>query len=238
MYADQELYETGFEELEGEFEGAGGFGAEELEGEGEYGEGETGAFSPNDELDLAAEMLSVSNEAELDQFLGKLIGRAVKGVRRFAMSPTGMALGGILKNAARKALPVVGRALGTAVGGPVGGALGGRLASAAGRAFGLELEGMSPEDQELEVARGYVRFAGAAAQQAAMAPRSAPPRTIAMTAARAAAQRYAPGLYRPTGSVGALPTSYQSPYPTSYPTPRRRSGRWVRRGHVIVLLGV
>jgi len=48
-----------------------------------------------------------------------------------------------LKLLAEAALPIAGRALGTFVGGPVGGMIGGKLASAVGRMFGLELEGLS-----------------------------------------------------------------------------------------------
>ncbi|MGH7520870.1 MAG: hypothetical protein ACREMI_06300 [Gemmatimonadales bacterium] len=69
-------------------------------------ESETG-LDEVDEMDLAAELLGVSDEAELDQFFGKLIKKAGK----FLKSPTGKALGGILKNVARKALPIAGRAV-------------------------------------------------------------------------------------------------------------------------------
>ena len=58
-------------------------------------------------------------------------------------SPVGRLVGGVLRRVARTALPIAGRVAGTVFGGPVGGALGGRRASAAGRMFGLELEGLS-----------------------------------------------------------------------------------------------
>jgi hypothetical protein len=67
-----------------------------------------------------------------------------------------------LKPLAKAALSIEGRALGTFVGGPVGG----KLASAAGRMFGLELEGLSAEDREFEVARRFVRFASATTKNA------------------------------------------------------------------------
>jgi hypothetical protein len=44
-----------------------------------------------------------------------------------------------------------------------------KLASAAGNAFGLEWEGLSPEDRDFEMARRYVRFATHAAKKAAAA---------------------------------------------------------------------
>ncbi len=92
---------------------------------------------------------------------------------------------------AKRALPLAGRAAGTFLGGPVGGAIGGKLASAAGKAFGLELEGLSPEDQEFEVAKRFVRFAGEATKKAAQAPRSAPAKKAAAVAVKTAAIRRA-----------------------------------------------
>ncbi len=48
-----------------------------------------------------------------------------------------------------------------------------KLASAAGRMFGLELEGLSVEDREFEVARRLVRFALTATKNALSAPPAA-----------------------------------------------------------------
>src|SRR5262245_48554282 len=162
-------------------------------------------LSEADEMELAAELLEISGEDELDRFLGNLISKAGRAVGGLIQSPVGRALGGILKGAAKQALPVVGTALGTALGGPGCGALGGKLASAAGRIFGLELEGLSGEDQEFEVARRFVRFAGAAAGKAATAPRGSSPLATAKSAAVAAARSHAPGLLR--GGVSGVPTS-------------------------------
>jgi hypothetical protein len=142
-------------------------------------------------------------------------------------SPTGRALGGILKGAARKALPVVGGAIGSAIGGSAGGTIGSRIASGAGRLFGLELEGMSPEDQEFEVARQYVRFAGAAAKKAALTPPNVPPQEAAKAAAMGAAQQYAPGMIRGTATGSPTMAGGQS-----------RTGRWIRRGRNIIVLNV
>ena len=196
---------NGFEwEDSGELESTYGESSASLVGEaGVYGEQETEApFNEIDEVELAAELLSVSNEAELEQFLGSLIRRAGSAVGSFVRSPVGQALGGVLKNAARQALPIVGGAIGSAVGGQTGGRLGQQLATTAGRVFGLELEGLSAEDQEFEAARRFVRFAGAAAGRAAMAPRGASPMQAAQAAARGAAGRYAPGLLRGAGPRG------------------------------------
>ena len=112
-----------------------------------------GPFSEESEMNLATQLLEVIDEQEMDQFLGNLIKKATSAAGRFFATPAGQALKGILKNAAKKALPVVGGALGSMVGGPAGGMLGGKLASMAGKYFGLELEGLSDEDQAFEVAR-------------------------------------------------------------------------------------
>ncbi len=213
-------------ELEGEYEYEGEFESEyEDEGEGEFEIFEMeGVFDEAEEMELAAELLTVSDEYELEQFLGKLIKKVGSKVKRFARSATGRALGGVLKSVAKKALPIAGRAAGAFFGGPVGAAVGGKLASAAGKAFGLELEGLSPEDQEFEVARRFVRLSASAAKKAAQAPRSAPAAQVAKAAVKAAARKHAPGLVRKGPSTAAFGG-------------RRRSGRWIRRGRRIVVLG-
>jgi hypothetical protein len=216
--------EYGADELGSDYEYDGEYDGYELEGEYDGEIGDSRPFSAAEEMELAAELLTVSDEAELEQFLGKVFKKAWGGVKKFAKSSVGRKLGGILKGVARTALPIVGRAAGTFFGGPVGGMIGGKLASAAGKAFGLELEGMAPEEAEMEVARRFVRLAGSAAQNAARAPKSAPSAAVAKAAVTAAARLHAPGLVR----GGAL----------TLPVAGRRTGRWIRRGRRIVLYGV
>ena len=183
----------------------------------------TSPLSEGQEIELASEFLEISDEQQLDQFLGNLMQTVGGAVGRFAASDTGRALGGILKGAARQALPVVGRAVGQWIRPDGGGAIGANIASQAGRLFGLELEGLSSEDREFEVARQFVRFAGAAAKQASVAPPTASPTAAARAAAAAAARTFAPGLLpRLQGRSSLL-----------WP----RSGRWMRRGRMIVLYG-
>ncbi|MGC4054260.1 MAG: hypothetical protein QM757_34680 [Paludibaculum sp.] len=181
-------------------------------------------LSEIDEMELAGDFLEIQDEAELDQFLGKLFKKLGQGARKIFSSPLGKQLGGILKGAAKKLLPVAGGVLGGMVGGPAGAALGSNLAGGAAQALGLEVEGLSGEDQEFEVARQYVRFASAAVQNAATAPPAEPPAQAARSAAVEAARQHAPGLLRQRGR--RVPPSGQ------------RSGRWVRRGNRIVLFGV
>ena len=86
---------------------------------GETGESES-PLNEVQEMEAAAELLEVTNEAELEQFLGNLFKKVASGVGGFMKSSTGKALGGILKNIAKKALPVVGGALGSFVAPGVG----------------------------------------------------------------------------------------------------------------------
>jgi hypothetical protein len=184
-------------------------------------------LSEAEEMELAAELLEITDEAELDQFLGGLFKKVGRGIGRFVRSPIGRALGGVLKKVGKVALPIAGKAVGGFFGGPVGAALGGKLGSLATRLFEVDLEGMSYEDQEFEVARRFVRLAATAAKNAALAPTTQNPRTAAMKALATAARKYAPGLLRQ--GIGQITTALDS---------GGRTGRWVRSGRKIVVLGV
>ena len=212
-------------EWAGEFAGEypGEFG-QETETYGEYSQ--EGPFSEAETMELASELLTIQNEVELEQFLGKL----VKKAGGFLRSGVGRHLTGALRGIARKALPVLGAAAGNFILPGVGGAIGGKLASAAGNMFGLELEGLSYEDQEFEIAKQVVRLGGAAATNAAQAPPNAPPAQAAQAALTTAAQQFAPGLLRP----GTSPNGMQQRRIRRH----RNTGRWVRRGQEIVLLGL
>jgi hypothetical protein len=158
-------------------------------------------FSEMETLELANELLEVQSEEELEDFLGDIIKKAGSAIGSFVRSDTGRALTGVAKDVAKKALPSIGQAVGGYFGGPTGAQLGGKAASWASGLLGLELEGLSAQEAELEAAKGVVRMTGAAAKVAAQAPRSAPPKQVAKAATQAAAQRYAPGLV--SGRAGA-----------------------------------
>ena len=103
-------------------------------------------FSEAEETELAMELLSVSSEAELDQFLGKLL-KGVKSVGS-AVGKIARPLSGALKGLAKKALPFVGGALGSFIPIPgVGTAVGSALGSAVSKALEAELAGLEPEDR-------------------------------------------------------------------------------------------
>jgi hypothetical protein len=207
----QNVFESDYEydqfEFQDEGESFGGF-----EGEG--------GFDEMEESELAAQFLEITEEYELDQFLGNLIKKA----GTFLKSPAGQKLKGMLKAAAKKALPIAGAALGNLVAPGIGGKIGSNLASKAGSMFGLELEGLSSQDQEFEVARQFVRFANEAAQQASQIPSTVDPNVAAKTAVIRAAQQFAPGLIQAT--------------PDASNGRARRGGSWVRKGDGIFIPNV
>jgi uncharacterized protein (DUF697 family) len=178
----------------------------------------SGVFSEAEEMELAAELLEVTGEEEMEQFLGSLIKKAGSVIGKVVKSPVGKAIGGVLKTVAKKALPIAGGALGAYFGGPLGAKVGSSLGSFAGKAFGLELEGLSPEDREFETARRFVRFSGETVKNATAAPVTADPRHVAMQAAARAAKIHAPGLLSAAAGAG--------------------TGRWLRKGNTIIVMGV
>jgi len=247
---DRTQLETGFEAYESPTFGSMEAGSVLESAFGEAGEGNFESFenfesyeSPLPEMmetELAAELLEITNEQELDHFLGDLFKKATGAIGKVLNLPAGASLGGILKALAKKALPIAGGALGTFFGGPAGASIGSKLSSAAGGLLGLEAEGMSPEDRDFAAARRFVRLSAEAAQQAANTPPQVPPQTAAQTAVVNAAAKHAPALL--SASAGNL-----SPAPGSLPghpggcscgSHRRRKGNWFRRGHHIVLVGV
>lgn len=204
----------------GEFEG----GDYEYEFESQADEG--APFNEMEEMELASQLLEVADEEELDQFLGKLFKKASRKIGSFLKGPVIRQLGGMIKPLVKKALPIAGGALGSFIPIPgVGTAAGAALGSAASNMFEMELEGMSAEDQEFEVARRVVRLAGEAAVQAAQTPPTVPAPDAAKSALATAAQQHAPGLLRPAAGAGQFSRG-------------GRSGRWVRRGRTIVLYGL
>jgi hypothetical protein len=208
-----------------------GFQSEQFE-YGEYGEwsgemmGES-VLTEADEVQLASELLEITNEAELDRFLGDFIKKVGRAAGTVIRSPIGQAVGGVLKGVAKKALPLAGGAIGGYLGGPLGAKIGSGLASAAGSALGLEAESLEQEDREFEGAKQFVRVAADTVKSAASAPPSADPRAVAQAAAIAAAKKFAPALIGGAGRA-AIGVGYGG----------GQTGRWLRRGNKIVLYGV
>jgi len=181
---------------EAESEYAGEYGSAES-GQGEAGEAEEqflhqiltrilgqeaesgeAALSPEQEEQFAARLLQVSNEQELEQFLGGIVnavGRAVQGIRGAVNSPQGRAFINAITPLARAALPAIGGAIGSAIAPGAGTQIGSTLGSAASSLFEAESD---QEQEQFEAARRFVQLASGAARNVAMAPVGAPPELV------------------------------------------------------------
>ena len=220
--------ENGFEfENDYEWSGENGFEMEdewgeeyEYEWEMEMEMDDDPPFSESEVMELASELLSVSNEEELDLFL-KSLWRKVKKVGKSVFSSKLFKKAGrFLKKIAKKALPIAGGALGSIFGVPGIGASVGKFAT---RFFEMELEGLSPEDQEFEVAKKYVKFAGTVAKNLSKVPAGAPPQKAVKAAIKSAAKKHAPGLVKAQAATKGRPSA------------KRTRGYWVRKGRDILI---
>jgi hypothetical protein len=177
-----------------------------------------------EEVELAMELMAVSSEAEMEQFLGNVFKSAWKGLKKVgsAVGKIAKPLGGVLKSVAKTALPFVGSALGSFIPIPgVGTAVGGALGTALSKALELEYGELESEEAEFEMARRFVRIAATAAQQAASAPPAADAASAVNRALVSAARQHLPGA-----DLRALGASTE-----------RLSGRWFRQGANIVVVG-
>ena len=161
--------------------------------------------SSDTDMRRATELLEVSGPAELERFLRGLMVQASRAGRAALDAPGAAALLAALKRAAQFTLPL------SRTGGPLVDASGGGGIDAharGARIFGLELEGLSPEDKEFELAQHFVRFATDAVRRAdavdaAGIGAAAGAASQAVQAALAqAARRHAPGLLRRAEAEG------------------------------------
>lgn len=210
VFETDSLDEGAYMDPSGEFDG------DELSS----GDDSEGVFDEVEQSELASELLGVSEDHELDQFLGSLIRKAKSKLGPISNIVAGN-VGGLLKGAVKKALPKVAGIAGGMFGGPLGAAIASQGVPALSSIFGLELEGLSSEDQEFEAAKQLVRMAGAAIENAANSGPGGSPAQTAKQAVLAAARRHAPGLV----SRGGMNAGGQR-------------GHWYRRGNTIVLVGV
>lgn len=173
------------------------------------------------DMELAAELLDVRAGADFDRFLQRLLTTADPATGRRLSPPMNRALAGMLRVAAKRALPAMARLV---HGRPIGART--RPLEESAHYFGLELEGLSPEDQEFELARSFVRFARDAVHRVAGATRRT--RSALRSGVLRAATHHAPGLlpvlFRPGKSL-----------PVRAATPPL-AGRWVRRGSSLIIV--
>lgn len=166
-----------------------------------------------------------------------------------------------------KAGSFVGQRAGQAIGGRIGGAAGSRLGSSLGqrggawlgqqagglvgqqagnfvadqakRIFNLELETLSPENQELEMARAYYRYANNLARRTYQTYRRNPrqtPRAISRQVIPPVARRFAPGLLINQTNFGH-DTGNEPMHDPQSPNGDGERGTWVRQNGVIILYG-
>ena len=207
---------------------------EQYEQEGLLGEYELGEMTEAQELELASELLEIASEEELEEFLGDVWKRVSAGAKSAYNSdlaqkyviPTVMRYAPVAVDAAAQAILPPGV--------DVDAFRRTQQLLQMGKAkldatYGKELEGLSAEDREFEIARSYVRFAIEALRRALQTPPRVPKPVAAQIAVREAARQHAPGLVANVpapagttplgnGSNGAMP-----------------SGRWVRQGSSIVI---
>jgi hypothetical protein len=187
-------------------------------------------FSEAENLELAAQLLDVKSEQELDHFLGDLVGKAWKGIRQVGRTVAQVAkpLAGVLKPIVKTALPMVGGALGSfipipGVGTALGSAVGGMIGNAIGNEVG-EVEGLH---RDIEVAKRIVDVAGSAARMAAQSPATGDPHASAQAAVLKAVQTHMPQLTPQLQKIQAQ----------SSPRAAGRQGRWIQRRNRIEILG-
>ncbi len=125
-----------------------------------------------DETELAFELLDAATESEFDRSVGTILSATARNAGRPISPEIRRALHRLLKGMARQALPIVAS---VAQGIPAPAGRPARNGARPSPLMGLELEGLSPEDQELESAKQFVRLAVTMCRQAAVAapgPRS------------------------------------------------------------------
>ncbi|MBS0609732.1 MAG: hypothetical protein JSS19_10325 [Proteobacteria bacterium] len=148
----------------------------------------------NDRTEAATELLEAVGCPMLPTALRRLLRSAARAAGGSIDGPLEVELIRLLQHAACIALPAP-RTLAAR-----------NVAARAGRFFGIELEGLSPEDQEFESARHFIELVRATAAHAVHAPSHVQPAAAARLAVSRAAKRFAPGwsavLLRPIVTAG------------------------------------
>jgi hypothetical protein len=182
-----------------------------------------------EELELAAELLELTSEAELEQFLGDLIerGRKAVGTQIKSGAPGEHVAAGVKYGAPALVVKAMLAHPTLAQWAPVAGAATGLVSD---RLINWltkeELEMLSVADRELEIARRYLLFAKAALADAAEHPFD-DPEEAAATAFTDAARSHAPWLVPDIEDIFDTWANGSSSMAST--------GEWLRRGSTIIL---
>jgi hypothetical protein len=190
-------------------------------------------FTEAEEMELAMELLEVTSEAELEQFLGNLLEKAWAGIKPVA-SGISRPLGGVLKTVVKTALPFTATVADTHFG-PAGGAIAERLGSLVREALEAETSTTASADRDLERCRQFVRMAGKAASVAALAPTGASPIALAQQVLATSAREKLAKQPAAASKPGTGATSAAAASPVSIPVKTAQTGwRKGERGTAVV----
>lgn len=205
----------------------------EMDDEYDYELGGT-PLSEEEEAEFAFELLEVSSDQEMDEFFKRFFRRIGRGIKKIARNPL-RAIGRGLKKVAKAALPIAGGLAGSFIGGPLGKKLGTKAGSMASNLFEIELEGLSPEDQEFEVAKRFVRFGSAATRNTMKLANKMPIEAATKLGFKKAAAKHAPGMLK---TPNRRPGISKRPIGSGGGSSDGMTGRWIRKGNQIILLGL
>jgi hypothetical protein len=189
-----------------------------------------------EDSELAQELLTIQNEAELDHFLGGVFRSAWRGAKSLYNSSLGrqirsQAVSG-LKSYAQKALPGLGRSVGGRLFGQTGAQYGGQLGDFAAQQLGGQ--------QQEEVARMLIKTARDASRRIAHHAVSGRPVNAGVVKGHIiqAAKRWMPQSQSDLSFLrGGGFSRYMDREDADAPS-SPNSGTWIRQGNKIVLKGV
>lgn len=188
------------------------------------------SWDEEDELGLATELMDVSDDEELDEFLGSLIkkvGGAAKRIfrrgRKVTRSPLVRKQWKAHQKRKKMLLPIFKKIFGNYFGGG-GGSMGSSF-------FEVNLDGLSPDEQRYEVAKKSTKFMSAALKHLPKNP-NIPAKVAVKRALKKAASSHMPQLLRSARKKQRRKLRRW--------TKQGRAGRWMRSrdGKRIILLGV
>lgn len=154
-------------------------------------------------IEQASKLLDATNQTQLDAFLRGLIDEAVRRSGGTLSAEAARAVLAVVKKTAAQTLPTLTAVFGADM--KPAPWRGESVVATAARVYGLELEGLSAEDRDFEIARQLIRFAQAATSRAANPPSALPAAAAVSAAVQSAARQFAPGLLPPGPTIQTGP---------------------------------